>query len=769
MVKQIINVGVTPNDRRGDPVRIAFQKSNDNFTELYTNVATISNEVSTLSDVAFSGSYTDLLNIPPGGPGGTSDRLVNGNKQVILGANGTLTVPSPTSNQFATVFSAANYVPTLSKPTLTLTGTPWALNGQYVYAQNGETQLALDSIWPTLNNPGYTSGDTFTFDSTVHGIADFVLTIQLNDVVQAGPAGWTANVAASQPPVYASTIKSLGAVKVTASNSSWIFGTDGNLHYPDGSFSNTAFVGQATSAETLVNQGNATVTTGPTLGTQYIWDFGADGILTLPVGGNISANNGISILSQNGNQLQLIYNRAEILNPIPEYNANVTALFLDGSGATLEINTDTSGYVWSFTTDGKLTLPNESMIESATSTLIASGTATAALKIIYTDAMAQLTDFFTQNSAEPGYPWGVILPFPNANFAYSQIVEIAPGTFPNQTAVTTAAGSARGPYLEWLTANSVTNTTINVSDNSWTFGPDGVIILPGGTSFGRDVSGPNTVGVYSMINNDFVINTSNGLSQKKWAFDIDGKLTLPVGGDIVDSAGTSVLGGGASTDVYKFQFGTIGTKDNPDTGGWGGYNIVLDPGGESFAGLFIPSVASQDAGNSLNIYNNSVIGNNITLAVNSGSFVFKGTGTLELPVPNNLDFNNPSIKFGGATSVATNNYGFSVPGPVAGVVYNATTLNLASMKLLITIEGIEDGGDGFNHTQVCEMLVVRRVGATSSSVDSVVYGVIHTSLAPLATLTTQQSVDGRVEILAQPTNTTPIYVKVHATEVRRGD
>ena len=420
MVKQIINVGVTPNDRRGDPVRIAFQKSNDNFTELYTNVATISNEVSTLSDVAFSGSYTDLLNIPPGGPGGTSDRLVNGNKQVILGANGTLTVPSPTSNQFATVFSAANYVPTLSKPTLTLTGTPWALNGQYVYAQNGETQLVLDNMWPTLVNPGYTSGDTFTFDSTVHGIADFVLTIQLNDVVQAGPAGWTANVAASQPPVYASTIKSLGAVKVTASNSSWIFGTDGNLHYPDGSFSNTAFVGQATSAETLVNQGNATVTTGPTLGTQYIWDFGAD-------------------------------------------------------------------------------------------------------------------------------------------------------------------------------------------------------------------------------------------------------------------------------------------------------------------------------------------------------------GTLRLPVPNNLNFNSPSIEFGGATSVSTNDYGFGVPGPAAGVVYNATTLNLASMKLLITIEGLEDGGDGFNHTQVCEMLVVRRVGTTSSAVDSVVYGVIHTSLSPLATLTTQQGVDGRVEILAQPTNSTPIYVKVHATEVRRGD
>ena len=86
MVKQIINVGVTPNDRRGDPVRIAFQKSNENFTELYTNVAS-------LSDVAFSGSYNDLLNIPPGGIGGTSDRLVNGTNQLVLDATGNLTLP----------------------------------------------------------------------------------------------------------------------------------------------------------------------------------------------------------------------------------------------------------------------------------------------------------------------------------------------------------------------------------------------------------------------------------------------------------------------------------------------------------------------------------------------------------------------------------------------------------------------------------------------------------------------------------------------------
>jgi len=36
MTKQTINVGTSPNDRRGDSLRAAFQKVNANFTELYT-------------------------------------------------------------------------------------------------------------------------------------------------------------------------------------------------------------------------------------------------------------------------------------------------------------------------------------------------------------------------------------------------------------------------------------------------------------------------------------------------------------------------------------------------------------------------------------------------------------------------------------------------------------------------------------------------------------------------------------------------------------
>lgn len=368
--------------------------------------------------IGYTGSQGDF---------GQVDRLINGAKEVVLNASGTLNVPSPTSIPFPLVFSATNYVPTIGKPVLTLTDTPWALNGQYAYAPDGRAALALDNIWPTVINPGYESGDAFTFDSTVHGISGFVLTITLSSVVLAGPAGWTANVSESAPPEYPSTINSLGAIKFTSNSSSLILGTDGDLN--------------------------------------------------LPVNGGV------------------VFDRA--------------------------------------------------------------------------------------------------------------------------------------------------NTSIRV-----------------------------------------------GM----------------------------------------------------------GFHIA------SGEGIDIQAIDETDPNNL--IYKN---------------WYFSPNGTLTLPQPTNVSFNDPSIVFDGATRVATNNYGFSVPGPAAGIVYNATTLNLASMKLLVTIEGQEDGGDGLNHTQVCEMLVVRRSGLTVNTVDSVVYGVVHTSLAPLATLTTQQNVDGRVEILAQPTNTATIYVKVHATEVVRGD
>ena len=50
MAKQTINIGTGPNTKTGDPLRTAFTKTNENFTELYSTSITISQ----LQDIAAS-------------------------------------------------------------------------------------------------------------------------------------------------------------------------------------------------------------------------------------------------------------------------------------------------------------------------------------------------------------------------------------------------------------------------------------------------------------------------------------------------------------------------------------------------------------------------------------------------------------------------------------------------------------------------------------------------------------------------------------------
>jgi hypothetical protein len=58
MSQQFINIGATPNAGLGDPIRTAFQKTNDNFSQLFTiaNVVAITgNGISVTGNV--SGNY----------------------------------------------------------------------------------------------------------------------------------------------------------------------------------------------------------------------------------------------------------------------------------------------------------------------------------------------------------------------------------------------------------------------------------------------------------------------------------------------------------------------------------------------------------------------------------------------------------------------------------------------------------------------------------------------------------------------------------------
>ena len=49
MSQENINIGSTPNAGDGDPLRTAFTKINYNFTELYANVANLTNSVTSVA------------------------------------------------------------------------------------------------------------------------------------------------------------------------------------------------------------------------------------------------------------------------------------------------------------------------------------------------------------------------------------------------------------------------------------------------------------------------------------------------------------------------------------------------------------------------------------------------------------------------------------------------------------------------------------------------------------------------------------------------
>ena len=164
-----------------------------------------------------------------GAAGGTTstDRLINGALEVILENNGTITTPLLIPTAFTATLNPAHFV-----GDLTLTSEPWQYEVQFQVNPNGEVVSMIDSnqAWPT--NPGYTGGNEFEYTEADHGIPDFVFTFTLTSIADLGIIGFGGNIAVTPPPEYPSTLSSLGAVKLTASTSSWVFGTDGNLTLP---------------------------------------------------------------------------------------------------------------------------------------------------------------------------------------------------------------------------------------------------------------------------------------------------------------------------------------------------------------------------------------------------------------------------------------------------------------------------------------------------------------------------------------------------------
>lgn len=67
MSREIINVGIAPNDNTGDSIRDAFIKTNNNFEELYSVANYFATVSLSSSDVSTLGTEKELLSAPGSG------------------------------------------------------------------------------------------------------------------------------------------------------------------------------------------------------------------------------------------------------------------------------------------------------------------------------------------------------------------------------------------------------------------------------------------------------------------------------------------------------------------------------------------------------------------------------------------------------------------------------------------------------------------------------------------------------------------------------
>lgn len=191
MAKQVINVGINANDGTGDPIRDAFVKVNDNFTELYsddtgdvgsiTAIAPIARNVAT-GDVTISLNDSGITNAKMAANSVDSAQYVDGSIDTIHIADDQITY-AKLGAEFTTSAAVA--------------------------------ALAIDFSSAQVFTKTITADSTFTFTNVGVGmVKDLILT---GDFVPTFPAG-SKTVAGT----YDGTVSNLIQIVVAGSGDYWL-------------------------------------------------------------------------------------------------------------------------------------------------------------------------------------------------------------------------------------------------------------------------------------------------------------------------------------------------------------------------------------------------------------------------------------------------------------------------------------------------------------------------------------------------------------------
>ena len=541
MAKQTINIGQTANDRTGDNLRTAFNKVNSNFNELY-------------STLAADGTIFDPSNV---------------DTHLLPKTNNTYDIGSPT-RQWRSMYVGLN--------TLYINNVPISLDG------NGNLTVDGD---PVQGGSGSNLQSNSAIDITV-GSHPLVQSVTIFAADTFGPGVWRLFVLDSDYPTLGTTVTAGATVRtawgtpVTATVQTVIHDTGAG--YWVFTFNQNVITG--------FSDGPKTATFGPGINT---WTFGTDGTLTFPdnsgdgwpineqrfgmgnigawldgewtigefsgngVGGTVGIRIDPAIEGSTGITLPGSANAST--QPVQIYS---TA----GSGIGLY-----TGNNWLFKANGQTVLPFISVARGDT----ANGTITGYTLNIgdgQQEAIITTPDATSYNAQRlvinPGkgqdgtggeggdiYLWAGRGGDTNGN---GGDIKIRGGYGPGDGQggyIRVEAGDVQGSgtpgyiyqkggdvnigtggYIQSQGGQGTTGGYISLAGGYGTDGPGGDVTITGGQSAGG-------LSYYGKV----LINA--GASQ--WQFKNDGKLQLPSGGDIVNSDGTSVLGGGGGGLSYIYN------------------------------------------------------------------------------------------------------------------------------------------------------------------------------------------------------------------------
>ena len=319
------------------------------------------------------------------------------------------------------------------------------------------------------------------------------------------------------------------------------------------------------------------------------------------------------------------------------------------------------------------------------------------------------------------------------------------GTFPSSLAQA-IAGNASDSFKTIAVSGQSSVIAENATDTLTLVAGDNITITTDATT--------DTITINSAANSNTLVNGSKTVS-----LSADGNLTLP--GDIRSESNINIDINLSDSTLRRWQFGEDGDLTLPNGGK---FNNPYGDGAVNLSG-------NQDLYSALASYDTKSWAGVVDATYSVSDFGAAGGGFF---IQTDVGVTNKTWAFraDGALSypnavVQRDTSNVTCAGNASTVVYTASGQYQHTIRLLIQAEGFEGASAQFD-TQACEMIIAKSYRA--DAIAASVYGVVHTSVAPLATFTADwNALTSRVEVICTAPSANNVTVRIFATEIITSD